>query len=76
MILGVCKNLCVTPDYVLHEMTYLNVVMYSNATPSYDYETDKQNDNDPKSKFRPELDANNPDNFNDLPDEELITTIH
>lgn len=54
MILGVCKNLGVTPDYVLHSMTYENMIMYGFATPTYD---------DEKDDWDESLDANNPENF-------------
>ena len=31
-----------TLDYILYEMSYLNVVMYSSIIPSYDSSSDKQ----------------------------------
>ena len=58
MILGACKNLGVTPDYVLHAMTYENMIMYGFATPTYDL--------DDKDDWDESLDANNPDNFKGL----------
>jgi hypothetical protein len=58
MILGACKNLGVTPDYVLHSMTYENMIMYGFATPTYDL--------DDKDDWDESLDANNPDNFKGL----------
>lgn len=51
MILGMCKNIGCTPDYVLYEMTYENLIMYGYATPSYDPD-EKDWDED--------IDANNP----------------
>lgn len=58
MILGACKNLGVTQDYVLHSMTYENMIMYGFATPTYDL--------DDKDDWDESLDANNPDNFKGL----------
>lgn len=55
MILGMCKDLGVTPEYVLHEMTYENLLMYGYATPVLDLE-------DKKDDWDPALDANNPEN--------------
>lgn len=60
MILGMCKNLGVSPDYVLYEMTYENLIMYGYATPTYDEEDEKG------IKFDESKDANNPDNFKHL----------
>jgi len=57
MILGACKNLGVTPDYVLHSMTYENMIMYGFATPIYDSDEDDWDES---------LDANNPNNFKGL----------
>lgn len=51
MILGMCKNIGCTPDYVLYEMTYENLIMYGYATPSYD--PDEQD-------WDEDIDANNP----------------
>lgn len=74
MVLGVCKNIGVTPDYILYEMTYENVLMYSHATPTYESDDDITDDNK-KNGFRPELDANNPDNFNNLDDDDMVTDL-
>lgn len=57
-MLGVAKNLGVTHDYVLDELTYENMMMYNMATPSYDDEKEEE------VLFDESLDANNPDNFN------------
>lgn len=58
MILGMCKNLGVTPDYVLHGMTYENLIMYGYATPTFD--------DDDSTAFDESKDANNPNNFKNL----------
>jgi len=50
------KNLGVSPDYVLNEMSYENLIMYGNATPTYDSERTEE-------KWDDSLDANNPANF-------------
>lgn len=55
MIYSWAKNLNTTPEHVLYEMGYLNLLMYSAATPRYD---------DEKDDWDPSIDANNPDNFN------------
>lgn len=47
-----------TPDYILYEMSYTNVALYSSIIPSYD-EKKKKKDQD----FDSSKDANNPDNF-------------
>lgn len=59
------KNLGVSPDYVLNEMSYLNVLMYGYATPQYNFKKDKE-----QRKWDDSLDANNPDNFKSDSDEE------
>jgi hypothetical protein len=55
-VLGMVKNLGVSPDYVLNEMSYENLIMYGNATPTYDSERTEE-------KWDDSLDANNPANF-------------
>ncbi len=52
MILAMCKNVGVTPHYVLHETTYENLVLYGYATPVYD--------SDDKDEFDERIDANDP----------------
>ena len=49
------KNLCVCPDYVLHELTFENLILYSNAMPVYD-------SSDPREEphWDERLDANTP----------------
>ena len=59
------KNLGVSPDYVLNEMSYINVLMYGYATPRYDSRKDKK-----KEEWDDSIDANNPDNFKSDNDEE------
>lgn len=53
MILGMASNIGVTPDYILHKMTWENLLMYGYATPVYDADDD----------WDESLDANNPKNF-------------
>lgn len=55
MIYSWAKNLNTTPEHVLYEMSYQNLLMYSAATPHYD---------DVKDDWDDSIDANNPDNFN------------
>lgn len=65
MILGWAKNLNTTPEHVLYEMSYENLLLYSKATPCYD---------DEKDEWDETLDANNPDNFKDNKDEKIYVT--
>lgn len=70
VVAGVCKNLTLTPDYVLHEMSYTNIMMYSSVLPSYeDYKNSKQSD---RPKFDASKDANNPDLFNNSDQDEVV----
>lgn len=55
-----------TPEYILYEMSYANVALYSSIIPSYDKKK-KGDDNFDSSK-----DANNPDNFKDDSDEIVV----
>ena len=55
MIYSWAKSLGVTPEHVLFEMSYKNLLLYSAAIPQYDDEEDE---------WDPKLDANNPVNFN------------
>lgn len=59
------KNLGISPDYILNELSYENLIMYGYSLPTYnsDGETDEWDDS---------IDANNPDNFKDLADEEEV----
>jgi pyruvoyl-dependent arginine decarboxylase (PvlArgDC) len=54
MIAGVAKAYTYTFDYILYEMTYANLVMYSSVLPSSDDEEEKEevtiNADDPKNK--------------------------
>lgn len=64
VILGMSKNLGLTPDYILNELSYENLIMYSYSLPSYDVgETEEWDES---------IDANNPDNFNDTDEEEEV----
>lgn len=40
------KNLAVSPNYVLYELSYANALLYSAATPLYDDEDDTFHDMD------------------------------
>lgn len=62
-----CKTLGVTPDYVLN-MTYENFLMYGYATPTYDFDDDK-------NEWDERKDANNPNNFTSSDKEEFIKII-
>lgn len=53
-----------TTDYVLYEMSYANLLLYSRAAPSYDDEDVDEWDD--------KLDVNNPDNFNGKEEEEFV----
>lgn len=44
---------------VLYEMSMANLLLYTAAIPHY---------GDKEKTFNPALDADNPDNFNDMPD--------
>ncbi len=56
MILGWAKNLNTTPDYILYDISYENVILYTRATPQY---------NDEKDDWDEEIDANVVGNFDD-----------
>ena len=64
MIYSWAKMLGTTPDYVLYEMSYDNLIMYGCAVPHHD--DVKEDDWDPS------IDANNPDNFKSSNDEEVF----
>lgn len=51
-----------TPNEVLWDISYDNIIMYSAATPQYD---DKK-----EPEWDATKDASNPGNFNDITDEE------
>lgn len=63
MIYSWAKSLGVTPEHVLFEMSYKNLLLYGAAIPQYDDEEEKEWD--------PKLDANNPDNFKQGNDTDL-----
>lgn len=52
-----------TPDHILYEMSYENMVMYSAATPSYDDERDDWDEG---------IDANDPNNFKNKNEEVFV----
>lgn len=52
----------VTPDYVLNEISFANLMLYSAAMPVYNTEKDTWDD---------KLDANNPKNFSKYNDKEI-----
>jgi hypothetical protein len=58
------KNLGVSLDYILNEMSYENLIMYGYAIPSYEPKSKEEKDWDDR------LDANNPNNFNHSNEEE------
>jgi len=55
--MGMAKSLGVSPDYVL-AMTYENFLLYGYATPTYDFEERKK-----EEEWDESLDASNPENF-------------
>lgn len=59
------KNLGITPDYILNELSYENLIMYGYSVPSYDSD-------DKKDDWDDSIDANNPDNFSDTDEEEFV----
>lgn len=66
-MLSTAKNLGVTPQCVLYEMSYENATLYGYATPYYSYGDEQQWDSG--------LDANDPCNFGSLKgDEEIYVT--
>jgi hypothetical protein len=54
MIAGVSKAYTYTPDYILYEVSYANLILYSSVLPSSDDEEEKEeeiiNADDPKNK--------------------------
>lgn len=55
MIAGVAKGYNLTPGYVLRQMSYTNMIMYSSVLPSYDEATSEAkektiNADDPKNR--------------------------
>lgn len=61
MVYNVATTFFTTPDYIINNFTYDNLLMYSKAAPSYDDDSDDWDDR---------LDANNPNNCTG--DEEVI----
>lgn len=65
MIFSWAKLLNTTPDYILYDISYQNLILFSAAAPSYDDVNDKEDED-----WDDSIDANNPDNFNNGTDEE------
>ena len=65
-----------TPETVLYDISYKNLMMYGYASPNYD-----DDENDDKPEWDESLDANNPDNFKskdgdgDDEEEETVYTL-
>lgn len=53
-----------TPEYILHGISYKNLILYSSAAPSYG------DTKDGGDEWDDSIDANNPDNFNNNEEEE------
>ena len=71
VIYGWAQALHVTPDYILHDISYENLLLYSQASPSYS--TNKTQE----EEWDDSIDANNPENFksktdNDDEEEEFV----
>lgn len=60
-MLGVSKIFGTTPEYVLYEMSYVNALMYTKATPM----PGDVNEGSDRPPFDESKDACNPDNFAD-----------
>lgn len=54
-----------TPEYILHGISYENLILLSSAAPNYDIK-------DNSEEWDESIDANNPDNFNNNEEEEFI----
>ena len=55
---GIAKAYALTPDYVLYEMSYANVIMYSAVLPSYNTKDDKEH----KREKQKVINASDPNN--------------
>ena len=66
-VLGIAKTFGVTEKYALYEMSYTNAILYSRAMPMPDDE--KANDT---PLYDGTKDANDPNNFNDFNEEEIV----
>ncbi len=66
MILSAVKGLGLTPDYVLYEMSYANLLLYSAAFP---VDEDTKESDKKKPLFDASKDANNPNLFKGESDE-------
>lgn len=54
-----------TPDYILHNISYQNLLLYAAATPSYDTNKEKKEGQNEDLEWGGPLDWSNPENFND-----------
>lgn len=64
LIISWAKNLNVSTDVVLYDMSYVNLMLYSAATPQFD---------DEKDTWDEKFDANNPDNFSNSEEEIFVS---
>lgn len=58
----------ITAQEALHDMSYVNTIMYSKSVPMFDDEPTEEN----KPLYDDTLDANNVSKFNDFEDEEIV----
>lgn len=65
MIYGWTQSFYTTPEYILHGISYKNLILLNAAAPSY-YSGAKEEEWDDS------VDANNPENFNNDQEEEYI----
>jgi hypothetical protein len=56
-----------TPDYILYEMSYVNMALYSSILPPMDSPKSKK-----ENSFDESTDANDPDNFNNDETETVV----
>lgn len=54
------KALATTPEYILHEISYANLLLYGKATPDYSIKPDKK-----EREWDESLNADNPANTSD-----------
>lgn len=65
--MGIAKNLGISLHDALYEISYQNAILYSRATPLPDDERESD-----APRFDASKDANNPDLYTDLDDEEIV----
>lgn len=56
-----------TPEMILYEFSYANLILYSSIIPSIKTGKEKE-----KEKFNERLDGNNPNLFNDFEGEQVV----